>query len=126
MSVTAPDLLAFADQLHSQESSSETLFRAVVGKAYYAAYHDSLQWHGALSAPGSLEPKGSNGTHDQLYQRLKNPTVAAAKIISKQRAYVLRSLHGKRVIADYHLDQTVSQADSSQALADAKSIFALV
>lgn len=125
MSVTAPDLLAFADQLHGQEPSSEALFRAVVGKAYYAAYHDSLQWHGALAAPGSLTPTGSNGTHDQLYQRLCNPNVPSAKMTSKKRAYALRALHGKRVVADYHLELTVSQVDSSQALADAKTIFAL-
>lgn len=125
MSVTAVDLLGFADVLYAHLVVSEACHRAVVGKAYYAAYHDSLQWHDALSAPGALALNGSNGTHDQLFQRLSNPSDPLVKITSKKRAYALRALHEKRVIADYKLEQSVSLDDASQALANAKIIIAL-
>ena len=125
MSITAAELLEFAGKLHGQEVLDEAVHRTVIGKAYYAAYHDSVCWHMALSSPGSLTVNGSNGIHSQLFQRLSNPTESTVRVASKKRGYALRALHEKRVSADYKLDETVSQSNASQALADAKLIISL-
>jgi uncharacterized protein (UPF0332 family) len=125
LSITVVELLEFASELHSRQLSSEAQHRTVVGKAYYAAYHDSLMWHEALPTPGSLAPNGRNGTHEQLLQRLSNPTGSTEKMVSKKRSYMLRALHQKRVTADYKLETSVSLAEASQALEDAKLVVAL-
>ena len=125
MSISVADLFEFASELNSRGLFKEAQHRTVVGKAYYAAYHDSVLWHAALLTPGLLTPNGRNGTHEQLFQRLSNPSGSTEKIVSKKRSYMLRALHEKRVIADYKLETSVSLADASQALENAKLIVAL-
>lgn len=126
MSISAADLIVYADWLHAAALGNEAHQRTTVSKSYYAAFHDSLNWHAALTSPGALTPNASNGMHDQLCQRLSNPTVTAVKMTSKKRAYALRALHEKRVIADYKLAYAVSTDDAAQALADAKLILSII
>lgn len=124
MSVSPLDLLQWAKQ---QPSHSECDHRAVVSRAYYAAYHDCVQWHSALPAPGSLSPsfKGG-GMHHELFDRLSNPGAGMdgpKKMHSRKRAYALRELHALRVNADYKLQEPAP--DGIDAVQKAERIFSV-
>lgn len=130
MSISAGDLITFAEHLVADEQQQETGFRAALSRAYYAAYHDCLVWHERLPAPGSLGPGPSNGSgiHAQLCSRLSNPDSsisASDKTKSRQRAYALRNLRDRRTKADYQLNESLTISEAKQAISDAQAIIAL-
>jgi len=94
MSIPATDLLAFAQALSADANLQEAGCRAAVSRAYYAAYHDTEQWHRQLPAPGSLGVSKATGMHAQLCARLQTPDVSLKhdlKLKSRQRGYALRA-----------------------------------
>lgn len=121
MSVAPEDLLQWSKQ---QPRIGECDQRAVVSRAYYAAYHDCVQWHSGLPAPGILSPTKAGGVHHELIDRLSNPATSVSlskKTLSRQRAYMLRELHALRVNADYKLQGPVP--DAADAVQKAEKIF---
>ena len=129
MSITSADILTYAQSVLGAAGTNEVNFRAVVGRAYYAAFHDSSDWHNSLPLPGSLPITFNGGTHAQLRERLTNPApslASAEKMKSKRRGYALRALHDQRVEADYHLNETVDLIEARQSVANAATIIAIV
>jgi len=129
MSIPATDLLAFAQALSADANLQEAGCRAAVSRAYYAAYHDTEQWHRQLPAPGSLGVSKATGMHAQLCARLQTPDVSLKhdlKLKSRQRGYALRAFHDCRTKADYYLAEDVTSTEVHQAIADAKTIISLV
>jgi uncharacterized protein (UPF0332 family) len=126
LSITASDLLDFAECLNSQNPISEALLRTSISRAYYSAYHYCLSWHLTLPAQGS-KPVLKTGVHATLSYCLKNPAketrLANRGIESIQKGVLLKRLHDERVRADYKLDHTISKAHSLRAVEQAKLIF---
>jgi hypothetical protein len=62
--------------------------------------------------------------HEELIQRLANPTVAGPelKIKSRQIGYLLKKMKADRTTADYHLDQTVPEAMAASSLMDSANM----
>lgn len=124
MSVRAADFLECAQAIASR--GDEIGSRAAVSRAYYAAYHDSVDWESKLPHLGTVRRPG--GMHHELFERLTNAHVALpreAKLRSTKRGILLRKLHGDRVRADYTLDQDVDVVEGAQAVADAQVIFTI-
>ncbi len=120
MSVSTADLMGLANSLQTG-SIDEVQQRAVVGRAYYAAYHDCHAWHAALPSPGSAGIDG--GVHTRLVSALTNPTVLGADATrSKMRGYRLKALKVLRTKADYALADTLTEAEAKQSIADAEAV----
>lgn len=129
MSVTTSEILTYAQTVLGGAGANEVCLRVAVGRAYYAAYHDSKHWHSNLAVPGYLPANFAGGTHIQLRHRLQNPDTTLSAVQrrnSQKRGYQLRSLHDKRVEADYHLQTSVDMAEARQAVADAAAIIAII
>lgn len=128
MSIGANDLMGFAQGLASAGLGSEVECRTVISRAYYAAYHDSTQWHESLPVQGHVLTGKPLGMHALLAEQLVNPDTTLApdqNLKSRKRGYALRSLHQKRVVADYRLQDGVTAAQAHQAIADARTIIAI-
>ncbi len=120
MTVSTAELMGLARSLQAG-SVDEVQQRAVVGRAYYAAYHDCHTWHAALSSPGSAGIDG--GMHTRLVSALTNPTVHGddAKK-SRMRGYRLKQLKTLRTKADYALGDTLTENEAKQSIADAEAV----
>lgn len=105
---TPADFWTYAKSIDG--SADETVQRASISRAYYAAFHACDAWHQALPVPGSnAGPKG--GRHQELLNRLRNPDAMidpAKRSTSKSLSYMLQELKGHRVTADYELTQPIA------------------
>lgn len=121
--------MVFVQGLEDAGLAAEVQCRTAISRAYYAAYHDSKDWHGALPVPGRLTGTSSVGVHAELTQRLSSPDASLAadqKTKSRKRAYALRELHQQRVDADYDLAESIGAELARQAIQNAKTIIAVV
>lgn len=98
--------------------------RSAVSRAYYAAYHHCLEWHGQLPAPGNnVGPEG--GKHQTLINQLTHPAPevpSALKMKSKSLGYKLNELRLARVKADYKLQDGPETYEVLRAVADAHTM----
>lgn len=126
MSIAGTQFLACAKELASRVRMPEAHARTIIGRAYYAAYHDCVTWHAALPAPGRLPTNfHGGGAHATLIAWLENPDPSLPKDLraaSEERGLRLRALRSLRNQADYDLDATFDDADARSAIADAVSI----
>jgi hypothetical protein len=122
MSVTASDVLQWA---HTAALQDELDARAVVSRAYYAAFHRCADWHANLPAPGTnLQP--SAGAHERLISQLANPSPACTptqRTRSRDLSKALSALKGLRTTADYKLNRTVALSHAQNACREADIIF---
>jgi hypothetical protein len=126
MSVSPNDLLSQAKALLST-AKSEVEVRNSIGRAYYASYHVSKQFHEALPALGKAPPQ-KVGAHQELAHRLLWPNLPTGDPRfqkSRDMGRLLLWLHDKRVRADYFLDLTVQPADATEVVVRAERVFAL-
>lgn len=127
MSVTPTELLQLARSL-DQTAAAEVDFRNVIGRAYYAAYHEALAFHATLPTPGQ-DPPQSVGIHAALQYRLLHPSIHNSDPRhdqSKRLSLKLKPFHRSRASADYRLDITISQTDARDALIKAAEIFRIL
>lgn len=126
MPITPEDLLAQAHGLSA--SKTEPALRGAVSRAYYGAYHAAIRFHDSLPSPGTL-PAAGCGVHETLYHQLLNltglPPNSPLRLTARQIAYKGKELRKRRVVADYELSATVSEADAQLALEGAKGILEL-
>ncbi len=129
MATSPVDLMACAAKLAGNTAGVEAQVRAAISRAYYAAYHDCVEWYDALPAKGRLPSDYTgNGMHVEFATRLQNPDSSLAALVqeaSRKRGVALRKLHGDRVIADYRLKKAVLPMQARSALSDARAIAAL-
>jgi hypothetical protein len=122
MSVTADDLLDWAFQANDQNECDR---RAIISRAYYAAYHRCKDWHSALS-PYFGSARINVGVHERLIEQLLNPHLGlppARRAVSKDLGQRLQDLKDKRVLADYRLSLYLPPTMHAQACTDAEEIF---
>lgn len=120
MPISHRDLLNQAKGLAVPE---EAVFRALVGRAYYACYHCCREWERTLPEPGKTR-SSTKGVHQQLIERLQRPDKRCSKDQVKRSEWLARqlgTLRALRLRADYRLDERISdeEANAQVSLADA-------
>lgn len=124
MSVSPADLLTWADTFPFQ---NEVEGRAVVSRAYYAAYHRCEDWRFRLKYQSPIA-RGSFGEHEWLIQRLSNPNLGLAKplqLLSQDLGGRLQHLRALRTLADYRLGNRWPPGVEDQACDEAAEILRL-
>ncbi|MFM0427600.1 hypothetical protein PQQ75_01185 [Paraburkholderia aspalathi] len=107
MSIAVTDLMALAQQL-AATGNCECEWRSGASRAYYGAFHKSLQVADACLPPNPQ----AIGEHERLTDRLKQQGMKGRAL-----AYVLIDLKKVRTHADYHLAASFSQNDATDLLA---------
>jgi len=118
-------LLNGAQQIRTR-LADEASFRAVVSRAYYAAYHHAKAFHDALPSAGLVGK--ANGSHERLIAQLTNPTVPYAdpsNTKSRRVGYILKDIYRLRIVSDYRITNDVLFADADVALRQAESILSI-
>lgn len=113
MTVSALEL--FHQGIQQLDGGTECSRRCAVGRLYYAAYHEAKDWHGNLPLPGSQGTGPGGGVHQQLINWLTNPDPtlpSETRNKSKKIGFLLRNTHARRITADYHLSETLGEADA--------------
>ncbi|OHE20742.1 MAG: hypothetical protein A2X95_10180 [Syntrophobacterales bacterium GWF2_56_9] len=90
------DFLEVAKKLSQGGTAAE--YRTAVSRAYYAIYHVSADF---LTGLGCTINDGPSG-HGDVYRNLSNCCDSELASVGSQ----LHDLHGKRIIADYRLNNT--------------------
>ncbi len=104
------EIYALADELATRKdlsASKGAIQRAVVGRAYYSAFHAAMEVAMHLKAASPAEPTGQ---HAKVRIALEN---AAGTLAATFR---LKKLHEQRVEADYYLDVQMDPSSAIQAL----------
>lgn len=125
MAISPEDVLQCAKDLAGQPNMREANARTIVGRAYYAAYHDCKAWYAKLSHLGSVPENTPKGMHVEFSAALMNPHQSLGedlKKASKARGLRLRALHGDRVQSDYELTASVEAFDGRNAVNEAIAI----
>jgi hypothetical protein len=125
MSITPASLMKWVESL---DLDCEEACRASVSRAYYAAYHDCLAFHGGLPTQGVS--RTACGIHENLIHQLQHPSPETKKnpeLInrSKTRAYLLRVIRPFRVQADYEMRQDIDHCYTSNAIAKASQVMSI-
>ncbi|WP_312488274.1 hypothetical protein [Massilia timonae] len=119
----APGSLLEAAKKIQGSASSESDFRAVVNRAYYASYHRCRTYYAALPHLSTLR---GNGVHEQLINNLKFPAEKLSSNCQKRNealAKYLRDLCMARAHADYDLDEVFDLKKMQDAVLTADLIF---
>lgn len=117
------DFLSLAESLAiAQDEASK---RTAASRAYYAAYHHCLEWHGQLPVPGSNSGP-SGGVHQVLINQLSNPAPElepVVKALSRRTGIRLNVIRTTRKKADYSLHAPMEELELCQALSTARLLF---
>jgi hypothetical protein len=125
MSVTPEDLLFWAE---TANASTEPDKRAIISRAYYAAFHRCLEWHGSRIRFQSTFQAQNAGEHETLIQKLLHPNLGnpnRQQQLSLELGRRLRDLKALRVLADYRLRQSIPTGLEDQASDEAADILRL-
>jgi uncharacterized protein (UPF0332 family) len=87
-----------AVELVVARKAGAALFRAAIGRAYYAAFHSASHLLGTLQFPPAENPQG----HIQVVRLLQQSGDRARETAGG----LLGDPHGDRILADYHLKRT--------------------
>jgi len=105
MPINAEDMLSVAEGL--SESINEAEIRASIGRSYYSAYHQGLEYFEMTDGRGFIG--GSGGVHQKLIDYFADNNHKAA-------SYILAGLKAKRHLADYELSATLSKEDAQASV----------
>jgi len=82
--------------------ASEVSYRASIGRAYYAVYHEAVKTADRIGLKNA--PVMNAGTHERLYSRYSEPGGSLARLARR-----MRDCKRLRAKADYDLDCDVSK-----------------
>ncbi len=118
MSVTAKDFLDLAKSM-IQSKPSEIEKRCAVSRAYYAAYHLAQEKFPPSAADQNSEADKA-GVHQRYITNLKQfPDKSTERFIGLK----LDKLRGRRVIADYRLDEVLTIDFLPAQMSHANTVF---
>jgi uncharacterized protein (UPF0332 family) len=113
MAVTPSELLKSAKSIQSA-ASNEADYRSGISRYYYAGYHAAKDFHDQLPKPGAS--KANVGDHENLIHMLNNPAISNETpefVLSKEISQYLKKALFNRRLADYQLNQAVSEKNIS-------------
>lgn len=107
--MTTCDFETFAINLfeNNKTSSDEAIFRSCISRLYYAVYHRVLDW--LKTHYESVYNQFGGGTHQRLQESCRELATVYKDRKFLTLHYKLKSLHDKRVVADYTLDKVQHQ-----------------
>lgn len=116
MSVNSKDFLDFAAD--SLTRGDEIGFRNAVARSYYAMFHEVRSMLSSL-------PNFTSHAHDGLISYLTQPDKSEQfdKMALRALAAMLRQQKGKRAIADYDVNNVVSESDAKESIRMAEKLF---
>ncbi|MBF0177062.1 MAG: hypothetical protein HQL63_09480 [Magnetococcales bacterium] len=116
MSITSKDLLRLAQRLAG--SHLEVDLRDAGNRAYFAAFHASLQLSVALGllAPQVREQEGHHKRLIRAMQTAKVPGVDQADFAVRRLGQALRSLRDQRNVSEYRLDKSFVRSQAKQMI----------
>lgn len=124
MAINPKDLLMLATR--QAEHSGEAWRRSAVSRAYYASFHQCLQWHGGKALDGEQVGYSRGGVHrhllDQLSERGRGGS-RKQKRQCKRLSHLMREQRQRRVAADYAIDKEINADQVNAQLDDARSVF---
>lgn len=117
MAVSSSDFLSFASD--SLKRGDEIGFRNAVARSYYAMFHEVRTMLTALPTFGSH-------AHDGLIQYLNHPDKSEPydKMSLRALSAMLKQQKGKRAVADYHVNDVISELDAIESIKSAERLFA--
>jgi len=115
MSVTPADFLNVAEHIEST-GTDESCFRSVISRAYYAAYHRSVEVFPATKYNGG-------GMHKEYISSLLNNPLGS---LPRKIGVTLKFLYDKRLLADYDLQLDIKLTDAKMQIASGKQLFKLL
>ncbi len=118
------ELLEAAKRCFQNKIDQESDRRSCISRAYYAAYHCASNFHSNLKSPGIS--KDNCGEHWNLIHMLQHPTVDKedpeySKSLEVQ-FYLKKMLYNRR-LADYDLDQHVTERNVTNTMIDVDLVF---
>lgn len=118
MSVKPSDFLANAEAMALNCGKDELMQRNILSRSYYAAYHRSIE-----SVPFNTDSFRDSGMHRDYFEQLmqNNPGSLERKIGEK-----LKSMYGRRILADYKLNQDIKTDAVAVQLYSARALFDLL
>lgn len=111
------ELLNFAKQL---DTTIEVQARSCVSRAYYCAYHETKKYIENRLNTEVGRVKG--GTHEKISKTLmddKNPQLRGL-------GYKMVNFHTRRVMADYHLEDSCSANIAQEAIIECQKILKIL
>lgn len=123
MAATTSDFFHLAQRLAQQETDCH--WRASVGRAYYAAFHDVLSICDYLPASSDEARIADKISHGEVLRRLDHWNIGAGSSVSyllalKESACVavkqMRAARTSRERADYRLDEDVKLDDAKMQI----------
>lgn len=116
MPVSSRDFLGFATD--SLGRGDEIGFRNAVARSYYAMFHEVRTMLSSL-------PSFSSHAHDGLISYLNQPDKSEPfdRMALRALAAMLRQQKGKRAIADYDVNNVISESDARESIKMAEKLF---
>jgi len=99
------------------EHNSEAALRSAVSRAYYSAYHHGIHTVD-IKLPTTKNLIYAGGCHQQLKAKLLDGKSTAWRRI----AYSVDDLRKSRILADYHLDASITVDAAKKAVVEAENI----
>ena len=121
--VTPEQLFAEAKKWFAS-ATSESDYRAVIERAYYAAFHAANELEKSLPVRSTYRRQGV-GDHESLFLTLEHPDQNldyALQGIGRYIAVQLRIMRPLRTLATYKIHNTVAIIDVEEALAAAVDV----
>lgn len=130
--VTYSDFLEIAKYNFNKESVSEIELRSVIHQSYYSVYHKGYDVANKLRiSPLEDEIGSSHAKLKDFYFDLLgvNPRILLTEESKKSSikiSYILKTLHDKRVVADYKTDEYVDAQNTALFLKQIESCLQLM
>lgn len=115
MSINYKDFYNYASDAIVADAPEFSL-RNGVSRGYYSVYHLALEYADTIAVPPVSDHKGP--THRKLSEFFENsfhPDISIRRT-RRRLGYSLKQLHDSRVVADYHLDESVTLGKAQEHL----------
>jgi len=115
--VDSIEFLNFSKKIMASNPIGEIDYRQVVGRSYYCAFHQVKDKAINLGIPVDAY---AGPTHSSLVKTLAELRPSNQKL--KSLGFRIHNFHSRRVIADYKLDEKVSEVMANEAIRTCEEI----
>lgn len=126
MPITNSCFLDWSEKLLATEGLSEIDHRAIVSRAYYSAYHETLDLADNTLNLGVQHMVG--GSHIKLSETLANYICDDKDLQGTIRRLGtrLQIMHSLRIRADYFFEQNITPGEASSQVKNVRSVFSII
>lgn len=124
MPVSCADFIDQAEVLLESNPEDEMHLRSSVSRAYYSAYHSSLDFANSVSVPPVSDCGGRTHEKLRLYYGESFHPVRDVRLKYRKVGYKLKQLHDNRVVSDYLIGLDVTETTARSHLERCKQLLA--